>query len=388
MRDYREYLKIAENKGTPLYVYDLRQLKQRLDFFFKHKPKNSQVHFALKSNNNKDILRILKSKSVGVDVVSIGEIEHARKAGFMPKQMVFSGVGKTENEIQKALKYKVAQINIESLPELERIAKISRKLKTTAQVAFRMNPDVDTQTHPYIRTGFRDNKFGLDFSEIPELLNVCKKNKKNLKLIGLALHIGSQIRDVSPFKAAIQKTCELYKALQAQGYQLQNLDVGGGLGIDYSSDNLSADEELLKNYFKAVAEVTDKYDLNNLFFEPGRILVARAGVLLAEVQYVKVTPHKKFVILNTGMHHLIRPALYQAEHRIEVLSKKPKDSPQALFDVVGPICESSDVLGFARSLPTTIAAGDIVAIHDVGAYGATMSSDYNLHPRALEAVLD
>jgi diaminopimelate decarboxylase len=247
-------------------------------------------------------------------------------------------------------------------------------------VALRVNPDVKTETHPYIQTGFRDNKFGLDFTEMPDLL-VQLKNTQHVRLVGLTLHIGSQIRDIKPFEIAIQKALDLYASIEAQGFALESFDVGGGIGIDYAHQDITKDEELIKEYGELLNRLVPK-KIKNLILEPGRILVARFGRLVTKVQYVKRTPFKNFIVVDAGMNHLIRPALYEAFHHIELVRKT--NAQKEIFDVVGPIWGSSDVLGFDRYLPGDIQEGDMLIVHDAGAYGAVMMSDYNLRPRAAE----
>ncbi len=355
--------------------------KARADFFKSLMPQESEAHFAMKANSNPQVLKIFKDLGYGVDVVSIGELRLAHECGFSSDKIVFSGVGKTVNEIKAAIESNISQINIESLPELERVAKIAREMKKRARVAFRMNPDVDANTHPYIRTGFRDNKFGLDFSESSELLDLIKQNKEFIELRGLTLHIGSQLREVAPFQAAIEKTFELYKSIESSGIPLTTFDVGGGVGIDYKSGELDKDNEMMASYMSIVKGLLEG-KVKKIFFEPGRILTARFGVLLTEIQYVKRTPHKNFVIVDAGMHLLMRPSLYQAYHRIEPIQSY--DDSREVYDVVGPICESADVLGAARVLPAKLKSGDHLVIYDVGAYGAVMSSRYNLHDEVKE----
>jgi diaminopimelate decarboxylase len=367
---------------TPFYVYDLTAMTERAKLFRSQLPANFHLHFAMKANSNPQVLKVFKDLGFGVDVVSAGEMRRALECGFRADQIIFSGVGKTVAEIRSALKAQIEQINVESLEELRRVADEAKKMGLTAKVALRMNPDIAVDTHPYIRTGFRDNKFGLDFTAIPEAIEIVKSSQGALKLQGLTLHIGSQIREVEPFRAAILKTLELRSTLKKHDMDIEYFDVGGGLGIDYFSSDISQDEKILGSYTATLKEVFSGVDLRGVFLEPGRFLTARFGALVAEVQYVKVTPYKKFVIVDTGMHHLLRPALYEAFHRIEL--QRDSKAPQELFDVVGPICESSDTIGAERMLPSDIRAGDRIIIFDAGAYGSVMASDYNLRGRAGE----
>jgi diaminopimelate decarboxylase len=332
--------RLTSGLKAPFYLYDLDGLRSRAEMFKSVLPAGAHCHFAMKANNNAKVLVVLRECGFGIDAVSSGEIQRALHEEFLASNIIFSGVGKTADEIHLALKWDIDQINVESVEELKRIAAIARETKTKARVALRMNPDVDVNTHPYIRTGFRDNKFGLDFGAVPEILEILKREPKFVELQGLTLHIGSQIRDVEPFTLAIRKTL--------------------------------------------FAPVLKSKIVEKLYLEPGRIIIARFGFLVSEVQYVKRTPFKNFVIIDTGMHHLIRPALYEAHHRIERLSAPKLNSSTEIFDVVGPICESADVLGCERVLPADIASGDRVMIHDVGAYGAVMASRYNLRDEARE----
>lgn len=372
---------ILKNYTSPVYVYDLDGVKQRGEFFKSLMPKNAKAHFAMKANNNHEVLKVLKNLGFGVDVVSLGELNLALSLGFQTEQIVFSGVGKSVKEIQTAIQHEISQINVESLAELERIAEIAKTLNKVAKVAFRMNPDVDANTHPYIRTGFRENKFGLDFSETSTLLDALQKNKASLELKGLTLHIGSQIREIAPIRAAIEKTFELFQSIESAGFKLTTFDVGGGVGIDYQSADLSKDDDLIAEYMSMVKGLLED-QVEKIFFEPGRILTARFGDLITQIQYVKRTPYKNFLIVDAGMHLLMRPSLYQAYHRIESLNVV--GAANEVFDVVGPICESSDVLGVARYLPSSLKSDDYLIIRDVGAYGAVMSSRYNLHHEVKE----
>ena len=377
---------LARKHGTPLYVYDLNGLAKRAALIKQHLPSNGSVHYALKANNNKFVLDVLKKSGFGLDVVSAGELKWALRRGFSAKDIVFSGVGKTIDEITVAIKARIAQLNVESLPELERVAHLARRLKAKVSVAIRVNPDVDAETHPYIRTGFRDNKFGVDFSEVSDFLQIIKAHKDVLKLNGLALHIGSQIREVEPFYEAIRKTLGLYKSIQSLGHDLKVFDVGGGLGMNYMSSDPSDDEALIQKYFATVRELLEN-EVEKIFFEPGRILVARCGSLVSEIQYIKRTPHKNFVIVDAGMNHLIRPALYKAQHRIGP-ARENKGGGREMYDVVGPICESSDVLGAEVVMSDRLEQGELIVVHDTGAYGAVMSSDYNMRARAKEIAVD
>ena len=367
----RGLLSLARKTGTPVYVYDLKGLRQRLKFFQKHTaPANT--FYAMKANSHPEILKAFKKAGAGVDVVSGGEIKMAQKAGFEGQKMVFSGVGKTEEEIKLGLKTDILQFNVESAPELKKIAKIAMKVRKKARVAFRMNPDIDLNSHPYIKTGLREHKFGLEIEQMPELKNIVRQYSPHLILQGLTLHIGSQIHDLKPLKAGILKIKSLYEHIQKE-CDLKTFDVGGGLGMDYKSHSLNADLKLIKQYGAFLRRISKNLK-GRILTEPGRIIAGRFACLIGEVQYIKSSSYKNFAILNTGMHHLIRPCLYQAYHRILPLKKRA--GSRRVYDVVGPICESSDILGKDRVF-SGLKEGDFLAVLDVGAYGAVMASQYN-----------
>ena len=329
----------------------------------------------MKANSHPRILKTFADENIGVDVVSGGEIQLALKAGFKGKDIVFSGVGKTKQEIQLALEKDILQINVESQSELKRIGELARSQKKKAQVAFRMNPNIDAKTHPYITTGLRENKFGMDEENLLVLKEILHQYSDSLSLQGLTLHIGSQIQNLKPLKDSIRKIIEFYKELQKE-FDLKILDVGGGLGMDYKSDQMDLDLQAIKQYGSLLKEFSKEIK-GQIITEPGRIITARSACLIGEIQYLKKTPYKNFVILNTGMNHLMRPCLYQAYHRFLPLQKREGDN--VVYDVVGPICESSDVLGRDR-LFTQLKEGDFLAIMDTGAYGAVLANTYNAHP--------
>ncbi len=372
----------ALKNHEPVYLYSLAQVRQRTQQFLK-KLKSSlsqeiSVHYAMKANSNLKLLKTFKAEGLGIDVVSLGELKLALKAGFKPNQILFSGVGKTETEIQQAIRLKIFQLNVESVPELARVGRLADKVKTPINIGVRINPGVNPQTHPYIATGFRENKFGIDPSQLTQVVELFRQHK-NLRYQGLSLHIGSQLFDFSALTEALQLTLKIDHDLEAQGFFSKILDIGGGLGVDYKKNSELIDPQTLEQFTEVLRESLKGF-AKKLCFEPGRYLVARAGVLLTEVQYVKETPHKKFVIVNTGMNHFLRPALYQAEHRIFPLKKNREERIQLqTVDIVGPVCESSDVIARERKLPP-MKEGDWLAILDVGAYGYSMASHYNGFP--------
>ncbi len=380
----------------PTYIYDLDGIIERYQFVARSFENKASVHFAMKANNHPKILKALALAGCGVDVVSGGEMKRALECGFSANRIVFSGVGKTEKEIEEAIRAQVFQINLESAPELLRVIKISEKLKPTLKprLAIRVNPDVNPDTHPSIKTGFRDNKFGLDFEEMPELLKIFEQNKNTVSLVGLTLHIGSQIREARPFFEAIEKTLRLYKDIESKGFDLETFDVGGGFGIDYSNPadghssvitSYAKEEQAYQEYTSHILKLLDG-QVKQILTEPGRFIVGHFGVLVSEIQYIKKTPYKNFVILDSGMNHLMRPALYEAYHHMSPLKSIPTVAYEK-FDIVGPICESTDVFGYDRLLPSAISQGDRLAIFDAGAYGAVMANDYNLHAAPIETVV-
>ncbi|MFZ4403725.1 MAG: diaminopimelate decarboxylase, partial [Pseudobdellovibrionaceae bacterium] len=329
---------LAEKYTSPVYIYDLDFLADRAQklqkAFAARKGLLSplQVFYAMKANSNIEVLKTLKNQGCGADVVSAGEILRAKEAGIDGAQMVYSGVGKTVRELTLALENKVDQINIESLPELLRIIDIvkQRPQLGPAQVALRINPDISIETHPYITTGLKENKFGMEISLIPELVQVLKDNLPSVTLVGLSLHLGSQMLELSSFDDALLKMKAIYLDLQKSFSTLQRFDFGGGLGIFYDRSDLALEESLLQDYAKIVEKHFADMPVQ-LQTEPGRWLVGHAGVLLTQVQYIKKTPHKTFAIVDTGMHHLMRPSLYQSEHRILPL-KTTASSLQAEYD--------------------------------------------------------
>ncbi len=368
----------------PAYIYDLDDIALRF-----HAMNNAfagarhTIHYAMKANSNAAILRHLCALGAGVDTVSGGEIARALAAGVPADRIIFSGVAKTHQEIQRALTARIKQINVESPQELLRIADIARQLGMVANVAFRLNPNVNPKTHPYITTGFRDNKFGMDESFMPELSGILADSSKFLRLRGLTMHIGSLLFDLEVFREAIEKVIAVHDTFKAQGHALDRLDIGGGLGVDYDNADTAREFELIAEYGRMVIQATRGLDVE-LLTEPGRVLVARAGVLVGRVQYIKATAQKTFAILDTGMHHLIRPALYGATHRILPLIQGT--GQQIMYDIVGPICESSDFLAKGVSLPQ-LKQGDCIAIADAGAYGFAMASQYNSHELPAEIMV-
>jgi diaminopimelate decarboxylase len=361
---------IAAREGTPLYVYSASTIISRyraIDEAFAGYPHS--LHYALKANSTLAIARLLRGLGAGADANSGGEIDVALRAGFIPDQIVFTGVGKTEAELGQAIDLGVRTINAESEGELRRIDALARASQTRARVALRLNPDIDAKSHPHISTGLKTNKFGIGLGQARDL---CRRlaGCEGLEIVGLHIHIGSQITDLDPLARAARAIVQLAHELKGDGVVIDHVDLGGGLGISYDGSSVPSARE----YADALLPAVQGSGLH-LVLEPGRNIVAPAGVLLSRVVDVKAQPGGKlFVILDAGMTELLRPMLYESFHRIEPVTTSP--APDALVDVVGPLCETSDTLGKDRTLPRP-EVGDLMAILDVGAYGAVMASNYN-----------
>lgn len=374
-------LPLCANYMRPIYVYDLDFLSQRYQSM-SNALRNVRLFYAIKANPNVEILKHLKKLGAGADVVSLGEIKRALEAGFSAQDIVYSGVGKTRHEISEALRLGISQINIESLPELERVGTLARSLGKKASVALRLNPDIDIKTHPYIATGLKDNKFGMELSLVPELKTCLKSYADVLDLVGVSLHLGSMMMEFSGYREALEKLKSVYRELQKDFATLKRFDFGGGLGIYYDRLDLELEESLLQDYAKITLETLG--DLScELQSEPGRWLVGHCGVLISQVQYIKETSAKKFIIVDAGMNHLIRPSLYEADHLIFPLVKKDQTMKA---DVVGPICESADFFAKDRTL-MQVSEGEFIAVMDCGAYGFSMASIYNLQELPLEVCI-
>ncbi|MCS6921524.1 MAG: diaminopimelate decarboxylase [Elioraea sp.] len=375
---------LAQQHGTPLWVYSDAVLTARyraLQTALVDAELPARIHFALKANDTLALLRRLAALGAGADVVSIGEYEAARRSGFAPEAIVFSGVGKTDAEIAAALAGGIGQINVESAEELARIADIAARLGLRAPVALRVNPDVDAGTHAKITTGKADNKFGTPIDRIVPLYEQAASTPW-LRPVGLAVHIGSQILTLEPYRRAYGRLADLVRTLLAHGWPVDRIDVGGGLGIPYGTE-----ASPLPAAFAAVLHQAFGAFRLPLILEPGRWLVGPAGLLLSRVVLQKQGAARRFVVLDAGMNDLLRPALYEAWHGIVPVDAGRLHAPVALADVVGPVCETGDTFARQRPLPD-FAPGDLVAILDAGAYGAVMSSTYNLRPRAAAVLIE
>jgi len=372
---------LVKKFGTPLYVYSYHTL---IDHLMKLRNAFSSVNplicYSVKANSNLAILRALVDKGAGLDIVSGGELFRAVKAGCRPEKIVYASVGKTDKEIEEAIRLGILFFNVESLPELENINRIAKKLNKTTRVAIRINPDVEPKTHKFITTGKLTNKFGIDLHSAKQIL-LMRRGFSNVEIAGLHIHIGSQITEPTPFIAAITKVIKFIKELEKEGIKLEYLNIGGGLGIIYNHET----PQTADNFARKVLPLLKKIKLK-IIMEPGRFIVGNAGVLVAKALYVKSTPKKKFVIIDAGMNDLIRPALYGAYHNIVSLHTAGKTRHTTdKVDIVGPICESGDFLAKDRMMPR-VKEGDYLAVMGAGAYGFSMSSNYNSR-RRLEEIL-
>lgn len=362
---------LAERNVRPFYLYDLDDAVARADRFVKS---GAQVHFAMKANSLPRLLRAFAGRGLGADVVSLGEMQLAMACGIAPGKIIFSGVAKGPEELRAAISQRLFQINVESFEELQALEQIAREMGASADVALRLNIHLDAPTHKHIQTATSESKFGLDIRQLGAVLD-WMKSRPSIRLKALAVHIGSQILDVSVFRSMSRTMGELFRDVAHQGFPLERLDLGGGLGLDYKSTG-EEDLDTLDRYLDAV--MASHRSPARIVLEPGRFLVARMGVLLAQVVYVKRALERNFLILNAGMNCLMRPALYQAYHRIVPLSKRDANDTET-YTIVGPICESTDVFADARTLPK-MQPGDWVAVFDAGAYGAVMANTYNESP--------
>lgn len=376
---------IAAAVGTPFYVYSTATLTRHFNVFADAlRGMNALVCFAVKANSNQAVISTLGQLGAGADVVSGGELKRALKAGIKPHKIVFSGVGKTEAEIEAALLAGIKQLNVESEPELERISNVAQRLGVTASVALRVNPDVDAGTHEKITTGRKENKFGIEWTRAHEVYRKAAA-MPGIKARGLAVHIGSQLLDLKPFREAYVRAGDLVAMLRADGLTVETLDVGGGLGIPYGdADEASAPDP--ESYAQTVRETVGNLSLE-LIFEPGRMIVGNAGLLVTSVEYVKEGATKTFLIVDAGMNDLIRPTLYGAFHNIVTVAEPDQGGPRVDVDIVGPICETGDTFAKNRKLPP-VKAGDLLAMRTAGAYGAVQASTYNTRALVPEVMVN
>ncbi len=371
---------IAHQFGTPTYIYSktaiLNNLQNFIDAFGKTR---HRIFYAVKANSNIAILQLFAKKNIGFDIVSLGELERVIKAQGDPQKIVFSGVAKTALEISRAIDVNVGCFNVESVQELERIQEIASAKNKIAAIALRINPNIDAKTHPFIATGLSENKFGISPSHLLSLIENIK-NMSHIQLIGIACHIGSQITELTPFLTAIDYILQVIKQLKTAGFPIQHINIGGGLGVCYQDE----EPPTIQAYVAAILKKIENTSLE-IIIEPGRSLLANAGILLTKIEYIKQNDYKYFAITDAGMNDLCRPALYNAWHNI-IPVNKILSSQKTLYDIVGPVCESSDFLGKNREL--TLVANDLLAILSVGAYGFCMSSNYNSRLRPAEIMID
>lgn len=370
----------ARAHGTPLYVYSRRSVEEAYrayDRAFDRVP--HRICYALKANSSHAILKVLAGLGAGADIVSGGEMLAALRAGFPPDRIVFSGVGKTDAEIALGVERGIGEFNAESESEIARISAAATAAGRTVRVSLRVNPDIDARSHPYISTGLRDNKFGVDIKAAAEILRRARL-RPGIEITGVQSHIGSQITDLDPLRRAAAELVALSRRLLAEGFALRTIDIGGGLGIDYTSDAPPPVDAFAEAVLPMLAGVNLK-----VLLEPGRSLVARSGVLLTRVIAVKDNHGKRFVIVDAGMNDLLRPALYDAFHRIEPV--RAGGGTAGAVDVVGPVCETADFLARGRALEG-VHPGALLAIRDAGAYGFSMASTYNMRPRPAEALVE
>lgn len=361
---------------TPFYYYDLNLLERTLDAIVRASDyRGFKVHYAAKANVNPEILSRISSKGLGADTVSGGEIARCLECGFSAESIVYAGVGKSDAEIEMALSKGVGCLNVESAEELEVIIEIAGRLGIVAPVALRVNPEIDAHTHHYITTGIAENKFGIAMTMLDEVVKRCA-DCDNIDFKGFHFHIGSQITTMAPYVELCRRINRLVDHYEQQGVKIKTINVGGGLGIDYDTPDLNPIPDF-KGYFDTFKENLILKDDQEVHFELGRAVVGQCGSLISRVLYVKNGVDKKFVIIDAGMTELIRPALYQAHHKIENITSE--SNVNETYDVVGPICESSDTFGTDESLPET-RRGDLIALRSAGAYGEVMASQYNCRP--------
>ena len=371
---------IAEH-GTPAYIYSRATLERHWHAFdnsFGTHP--HLICFAVKSNSNIALLNVMAKLGSGFDIVSQGELERVLVSGGEASKVVFSGVAKSHSEIERALDVGIRCFNVESIPELHRINEVAGKMGKIAPISLRVNPDVDAKTHPYISTGLKENKFGVSVQQAREVYRLAK-TLPNVKIVGMDCHIGSQLTELQPFLDATDRLIVLMEQLKEDGIELHHLDLGGGLGVPYNGEEPPHPTE----YTEALLAKLKNYPNLEIILEPGRAISANAGILVTKVEYLKSNEDRNFAIVDTGMNDMIRPALYEAYMQITEVNQS-LDREKAVYDVVGPICETSDFLGKGREL--AIAEGDLIAMRSAGAYGATMSSTYNSRPQAVEILVD
>ncbi|QGY41194.1 diaminopimelate decarboxylase [Pseudodesulfovibrio cashew] len=371
---------LAEDYGTPLYIYSAATFRRHFEAFDSaFDGLDHLTCYSVKANSNLSVLKMLGEMGAGMDVVSGGELFRALKAGIDPAKIVYSGVGKRDSEIREALTAGILMFNVESMAELVKINEVAGDMGKTACISIRINPDVDPQTHPYISTGMKKNKFGLDIEHSLEAYKLALE-LENIEPVGMDCHIGSQLTSIDPFLEALDKLLNFHSKITEMGVNVKYLDLGGGLGIPYDEEEPPHPTE----FGKALAEKLSALPLK-VILEPGRVIAGNSGVMITEVVYTKSNPTKNFLIVDAGMNDLVRPSLYGSFHRIGEVEQQGRAAKE--YDVVGPICESGDFLARDRKLPE-VEAGERLVVYSAGAYGFTMASNYNSRPRACELLVD
>ncbi len=373
---------LAERVGTPFYCYSTATLKHHYAVFADAFPRGSLVAFSVKANGNIAVLKTLARRGAGADVVSGGELKKALRAGVPANKIVFSGVGKTKTEMKLALEAGIYQFNVESEPELQALSEVATAMGQKAPITIRVNPDVDAKTHVKITTGTAETKFGIPWSRARAAYALAGK-LTGIEVVGIDVHIGSQIVDLEPFALAFTKVAELAAQLRMDGHAISRLDLGGGLGVPYVTNNEPPPDPAA--YGAMATRITRDLGVQ-LILEPGRLIAANAGILVSRVIYIKQGESKTFAIIDAGMNDLIRPALYDSHHEIVRVGEPGPDTPRRRYDIVGPVCETSDIFAADREMPE-LKSGDLVAILTAGAYGAVMSSAYNARPPAPEVLV-
>lgn len=371
---------LAQAHGTPCYVYSRAAIEAAYQAYAQAFAGHAHlICYAVKANSSLGVLNVLARQGAGFDIVSGGELERVLRAGGSASKVVFSGVGKTAAELADALDADIRCFNVESSAELARLNRIAQERGQRARISLRVNPDVDAHTHPYIATGLKENKFGVDISQAVAIYREAAR-MPGIEVVGLDCHIGSQLLQLAPYADALQRLLQLVDTLLAEGIALQHLDVGGGLGIRYNDETPPTPKQLADTLLPLLGDRPLE-----LFMEPGRSLVGNAGVLLTRVEYLKDNGEHHFALVDAAMNDLLRPALYGAWQKIEAVQPR-SDTPARIYDIVGPVCETGDFLGKGREL--ALAEGDLLAVHGAGAYGFVMSSNYNTRPRAPELLVD
>lgn len=380
MIEQRDVAGLAAEYGTPLYLYSKQQLLTNWQKFRQFWPAPHRLCYAVKANSNLAILQLLAAHGADFDIVSAGELKRVLRAGGSAKSAVFSGVAKSAEELTFALQQGIGCINVESAAELERVEQVAQSLGVSAPVSLRVNPDVDAQTHPYIATGMKANKFGIAMADAMPVFERAA-SLPHIELLGADCHIGSQIMSAAPFLDAAERMFDLVERLATKGILLTHLDLGGGFGVSYED----AGQLNVEHYLSQVLHMASAYPQLTLLLEPGRAIVADAGLMITKVEYIKTSEDKHFALVDAGMNDLLRPSLYQAWHDIIAVDEN-KNCQDRLLDVVGPVCETGCFLGHARHL--SVEQGDLLAVKHAGAYGFTMSSNYNTRARPAEVLVD